>query len=136
MDCYGDRVQALELRVAALEAGRPGWVDVADATAEGLDLEERILGALNLRLDLGETMPELAERLLDELEATQRQLAAAITERNQATAEAETLRRSMAETMDSLTALVQPRELRADVDRCERCGDPLDRPTGSECCSQ
>ena len=45
------------------------------------------------------------------------------------------LRRRLAAAVVDLSALVQPTAPWDDVAACSECGDPLDRPTGTPCCS-
>ena len=168
---YSDLAR-LEQRVAKLEAGRPGWSDVAEATGEGLegehhgetpdvcedryacenakrcdgvvcsegevdgpqffgmdpDMPSRIRKALGLSITHEEGLGGLVERLLAEHKREREAEATVRRER-----ELGQLRARLAETVESLTALAQPLELWADVDRCERCGDVLDGETCGRC---
>jgi len=118
-----ERISALEDKQPAGNAGGP-YVDSALAGAA-----EDIERALGLAANHGETLPQLVDLVLEELERTRVREGRLIVRVN-------AMGRVVGETVEELSALVQPTAPWDDVAACSECGDPLDRPTGSEWCSR
>ena len=119
--------RAIDMALEAKQlAGNAGGPDVDRALAGAAEDIERALG---LGHDHGETLPQLVGRVLEELERTRVREGRLIVRVN-------AMGRVVGETVEELSALVQPTAPWEDVAACSECGDPLDRPTGSERCSR